>query len=764
MTSIEARYRAAAALVGGLVTVVFLIVVIRLLPAPPRAALNAGSSFSAERAAQMMERLVPTGAPHPVGSATNRALKERIVQELRLLGYQPQIQEAFVCNGNAVCGEVENIFARLPGRESGPAVLLAAHYDSVAAAPGVADDLSGVVTLLESARILREGAPPRNPVVFLFDDGEEAGLLGAVAFTRLHPWAREIGAVVNLEARGTSGPSLMFETSRGNGWIVDTMANALARPATGSLFYRIYREMPNDTDFTVFRRAGIPGMNFAFIGDPLRYHTPLDDLDHLSRGSLQQQGDNALAMVRAFADADLDSTPQTREVWFDLFNSIVVHWPLGWSIVIAGIDILLFVIALVLARRRRTFGAREIGAGSAAWIVAVILPALAGAAAAWLLVRSGAFPAQWVAYPQPAIAFFWIGAAFWSLVSARLFFRLAGVDGMIGGAALWLTAIACGLAFAYPEASYVALVPSVALNLSLLAGSVLFRDADTAQMTAAGIGGVAAAAILFPIAWLTWDALGLTGAVLSGILVAIVAMTVAPLIAASGSSFRRGALIVSGIAAAGLLVAALLVYPWSVASPQHLNFTWFEAADAGESQWIVSGTELPESVERAAQWNQPPLNPAPWFRATPEFRAAGAPWIGLPPPQIRVLNDESTAAGRSLRLQVTSPRHAPRARIYIEGRSRIGSITVNGAPLLPLSSSYDRFMDPDWIGVFIATMPPDGVILDLLIQQNAPVDVFVEDVSYGLPPDGKRLLQRRPAYAAPSNGGDLSIVRTSGTI
>ncbi len=111
--------------------------------------------------------------------------------------------------------------------------------------------------------------------------------------------------MVNLEARGTGGESIMFETSDENAWLVDAYAHAVRRPAALSVTYEAYKRLPNDTDLTVFKRAGLAGMNFAFIDEVSHYHTPLDDLAHLDLGSLQHQGENALAVARTLAGADL---------------------------------------------------------------------------------------------------------------------------------------------------------------------------------------------------------------------------------------------------------------------------------------------------------------------------------------------------------------------------------------------------------------------------------------------------------------------------
>ena len=53
-------------------------------------------------------------------------------------------------------------------------------------------------------------------MITLLTDAEASGLLGAVAFVREHPWARDVAMTMNFEARGTTGRSLMFETGAGN--------------------------------------------------------------------------------------------------------------------------------------------------------------------------------------------------------------------------------------------------------------------------------------------------------------------------------------------------------------------------------------------------------------------------------------------------------------------------------------------------------------------------------------------------------------------
>ena len=258
------------------------LVAVRLAPPAPVAGDAAADTFSAERAYGLLEQLLGDESPHPMGSPGNLAVRERLVARLGALGYQAEVQTAPAFENRRGRLRVHNVVATLPGTDPGGVVLLNAHYDSVHYGPGASDDGVAVAALLEVARIVKAGPPLKNTLVFLFDDGEETGLCGAAAFCREHRLRAEVDVVINLEARGTSGSSLMFETSGDSGWLIDVFATASARPVTGSVFTTVYESLPNDTNLTVYKAAGIPGLNFAFIGDPQNYHTKRDDLAHVT--------------------------------------------------------------------------------------------------------------------------------------------------------------------------------------------------------------------------------------------------------------------------------------------------------------------------------------------------------------------------------------------------------------------------------------------------------------------------------------------------
>ncbi|MEK6283543.1 MAG: M20/M25/M40 family metallo-hydrolase [Acidobacteriota bacterium] len=301
------------------VVVAALLAVYQLHPPRPAAVSVPPTEFSAERALKHL--IVIAQRPHPVGTAEHSAVCNYIQNELAALGLSPEVQRTSTAT---------NILVRLKGTSDEKAILLVGHYDTVPTSPGASDDGSAVVGILETLRALKSSRPLRNDVIALFSDGEEVGSLGAKAFVYQHPWARDVGVVLNFEARGTSGPAIMFETSDKNGWLIKEFAKAAPHPAANSLAPAIYELLPNNTDLTVFKEAGFAGLNFAYIIGLNYYHTPLDNLTNIDHRSLQHQGSTALALTRHFGNLNLTSMAHEDEVYFDLLNSAIIFYSEQW--------------------------------------------------------------------------------------------------------------------------------------------------------------------------------------------------------------------------------------------------------------------------------------------------------------------------------------------------------------------------------------------------------------------------------------------------
>ncbi len=317
------------------------------------------NEFLAENAHRLLEQFFLESKPHPVDSEALGILRNQLINQLNDWGYDVEIQETealtrmYLPPGEEKRVSLSNIIFRLNGTAPDAAantILLLSHYDSTPLGPGVSDDAVGFAVWLQIARQLKQGPPPRNNIVFLITDGEEAGLLGAKKFVEEHPLANEVALVVNLEARGTSGRSLMFQTSPQNRWLISLMGKALSRPATSSLFQEIYKRLPNDTDFTIFLLKNKLGYNFAYIGDAQNYHTPNDNLVNSSFRSLAHHGRNVWELTNALANQPLELSEQGDAVYFDLCGRWLIWWPADWTIPIAGVSLLLAAFGCLALR------------------------------------------------------------------------------------------------------------------------------------------------------------------------------------------------------------------------------------------------------------------------------------------------------------------------------------------------------------------------------------------------------------------------------
>ena len=722
--------------------------VARRQPPDPKPQNAPAAEFSAGRAREVLRDLLGDGRPHPVGSAANAQVRDRIVAHLRGLGLTPEIQEGFGCNPE--CARVQNVLARLPGSQPTGTILLMAHYDSVGAGPGASDDMAGVAAVLETARALKAGPPLKNTVLFLLDDGEEAGLVGAKAFDQ-SPAAREVTVIVNLEARGSSGPSLMFETSGDDGWMIPLYAAGASRPVTSSVFATIYDLLPNDTDLTIFKRRRVHGLNFAYVGNPTHYHTARDTFENASPASLQHHGDNALAAVRGLGGADLASPPKGDAVFFDVLGSTVVHWPKPWTLGIALLALVLILAVIVLGFRRRLVTGGGVSFGLLAFLGSFLLAAVVAFGLTTLL---RATPTAWVAKPLPVVAAFWLLALAATGFVVSSVARRAGLLGLWAGAWLGWAVFGLLLAVSASGLSYLFLVPTIVAGLAGLFG---FRPGSSATTSAVAVllPLLVAAILWFPVVVPLYDGLG-TGALAPiAVLLAILFTTLGPLFAGSGRLWQRGVPSVAAVAALVLFVVAMASPPFSTSSPRPLNVEFHQDADTGKARWLAWGPlPLPAEFRQAGRFSQKPEPAQAWapFLRRP---VAPAPPIAAPAPELTVVSDTKEGARRVLRVRIISPRGAPIAQVMIPEATKVESITVEGQRVTsdPPETSWQG-----WFTATLLTLPPEGTEIEVVLGNPAPQDWFVLDRSLGLPPSGAALQKARPADATTSQDGDTTAV------
>lgn len=309
------------------------------------------TEFSTDKALLQLKEI--TKKPHFTGSPEHEAVRNYLVSELKKLGLQVEIQEQMALNLKwRAATNTKNILARIKGSENGKALLLLSHYDSNPhSSLGASDAGSGVVVILEGVRAyLAKKEIPKNDIIIFISDAEELGLLGANAFVNHHPWAKEVGLVLNFEARGSGGPSYMLlETNGGNKKLIEAFQQTnTAYPVANSLMYSIYKMLPNDTDLTVFREgANIDGYNFAFIDDHFDYHTVQDSYERMDLNSLKHQASYLMATLNYFANADLDNLKSEADyVYFNFPFIGLVFYPFSWVIPMFIVCVILFFLML----------------------------------------------------------------------------------------------------------------------------------------------------------------------------------------------------------------------------------------------------------------------------------------------------------------------------------------------------------------------------------------------------------------------------------
>ena len=443
-------------------------------PPRPVGANAAGNVFSSGRAMESLRIIAQK--PHPIGSPEHEAVKNFLIQQLTALGLQTEVQTTTgrgLVNGRSSTVAVNNVIAILKGSNNGRALLLAAHYDTVTNSPGASDDGAGVATLLETARALKSGPPLQNDLIFFFSDGEEAGLLGAEAFVKQHPLAKQVALALNFEARGASGPSVLFETSDNNAWLIDQFAASAPYPNGNSVAYEIYRRMPNSTDMHVFKAAGIAGLNFAYFDGVNRYHSSSDDLQNISEASLQHHGTYALALAQRFGNVSLDTPGNGNAVYFDLFGRWLVHYSTKWVLPATVLLAILFVAVTSFGSKRKRITLSGVVLGLFSFIAA-IFAAFAIGLLGWGLITSTNDALGRKANPDEIyLGVFALLTGVIAVVLYRRSFRKATVENLVMGALLCWLFLLVVTSLVVPGSSYLFFWP---LLFGLAARFIMFRS------------------------------------------------------------------------------------------------------------------------------------------------------------------------------------------------------------------------------------------------------------------------------------------------
>lgn len=700
---------------------------------------NRPDQFDALAARERLVRILGNETPHPVDSAAQDSVREALLREITALGFTPEVRDTFACRpqprGPLVdCARVRNIVFSV-GPEGAPAVLAAAHYDSVAAAPGASDDGLGLSVWLEVARLLREETLTRR-VIFLFSDGEEPALLGAFEFANNDPLFGDVESLVNLEARGSRGPAIFFESNQPNG---DAAAaySAAPRPIANSVMADVYALLSNSSDVTALTRPGLDVINVAILDGLEDYHTPQDSIASQDLRSVQHMGDVALAVTRRLVSA-ADADRSTPVVYTDIASRVFVVLP-RW----AGQAALALCVLIAGFAWWRT--------GAAGRWTALAAPPLAiiGASAVAFGVSFGLGvlrPGEdWgFAHPEPARAW----CILLPLLGAVLVLMLlrGGRNAEQTGAAamLWFALIGGGFSIFLSGISILYAIPALVFALGALA-ALVWKPAQTVGLW---LAAAVTLAIWAPLMFLVELALGFEMAFAFAIMAAfMLAPWLGPLAQVRGQGAWRGLAVIVGVALVASIALTAVVPSMSEARPRSLNITYFLNTTDGEARITAGSAEraLPDNL--AGLFTPEQILPGDRF----DTWASPAPAEQIAPPALEEISVSREDGERVVR-----------ARLAMNGAYRaILRMPVTGEPLRArVNGVLADFAETggeggEFMNLACQGRSCDGAAIEIALGVDAPQDWYLIGQFPGRTTQASDALRtRRGPTATPIQGGD----------
>ena len=711
------------------------------------------SEYSTKRALEKVK--VISENPHFIGSDNHKIVGDYLVKELQSLGLEVKVQEGTTFSDWGNLTKSKNILARIKGSDSSKALLLLSHYDSAphSYSHGASDDASGIATILEGVRaFLANKTPHKNDIIILFSDAEELGLNGAALFVTQSNWAKEVGLVLNFEARGSAGPSYMLmEVNKGNANMVKefTAANP-SYPVSNSLMYSIYKMLPNDTDLTVFREQGkIQGFNFAFIDHHFNYHTAQDDIDHLSPKTMEHQGTYLVPLLNYFSNSDL-STLQSNDDYV-YFNTPFkfVSYPFSWVFPMVLIAAFLFIFLVFIGLGKRVLVFSEMGKGFLIFLGAILVLGITTFFGWKLLLQI---------YPQynDILQGFtynghdYIGAfVFLSLAISFLFYSNSNSENKtenysIAPLVTWIL-INFAIAFYLPGAGFF-IIP-LFCSLFMLAYFVITQKTNLLLNLILSIPSLI---ILVPFITMFPIGLGLKILTGSAILTVLVFGLLLPIF---GLFPRKGFwALVLFLVSIGFFIKASFNSGYDVGTAKPNSLLYIYNADSKKAVWATYDLNLDswtklylgENPKDAAELNKIPL----FSKYNSGFTySAEADVKDLSEPTISFLQDSIAGSKHYYKIKITPNRPINRYDVFANENMILYNLKANGATALDQKGSLYKRKGKNLVSYYVVDNEP--LELQFSIPVNTVFDMDLMESSFDLISNPKFKIAKRLPWMMP---------------
>lgn len=646
--------------------------------------------------------------------------------------------------------------ARIKGSNNTKALLLLSHYDSAphSYSYGASDAGSGVATILEGLRaFIHNKTPHKNDIIILFSDAEEIGLNGAALFVSQNNWAKEIGLVLNFEARGTAGPSYMLlEVNHGNAALVHGFKKANPGfPVSNSLMYSIYKMLPNDTDLTVFREQGqIQGFNFAFIDNHFNYHTAQDDFAHVNPSTVAHQGTYLMPMMEYFSNADLTKMNSTEdEVYFNT-PYYFVSYPFGWILPMWIGAILLFSVLIFIGIGKRLFTLKEIGKGFIPLFGSLIVAGLVTFLGWEIILKSypqyndilQGFTYNGLAYIS---AFVCLSLAIGFLFYTKLTSEKLVMSHTIAPLFLWIC-INLALVLYLPGAGFF-IIP-VYFSLFMLAYYIISQKTNRILNL---LLAIPALIVFFPFIKMFPIGLGLKILAGSAVLTILVFGLLLPVF---GLFRRKGisALVLFAISL-GFFVFAHFHSNYEAGKAKPNSLLYVYDVDKNKAEWASYDTNLDEWTKLylgskpkiATSLNTNPLYSK--YHSNFTF-SAPAPAKNILPPTIEFTTDTIIGKLRLLKIKISPNRKVNRYDVFANETTFFYDFKANNTSLIGQKGRLFQRKDRKLISYYVVNNEP--LELQFSISKRAILDMSLMESSFDLMSNPLFNMQKRKSWMMPS--------------
>lgn len=216
-------------------------------------------------------------------------------------------------------GASQNVVGILPGSDPvlrDEVVIVGAHFDHLGTNAaravdgdsifnGADDDASGVAAVLEAARQLREGPPPRRTIVFIAFTGEETGGAGTRWYLA-HPVRPLERTVAQLQVEMIGRPDSLAGGA-GKGWLTGYERSSMGPMLAAAGIPVVADPRPSQNFFVrsdnyAFALEGIPAHTWSSFGGHADYHGVDDEVERMDLAHVAAMIDGAARAVRVLAD------------------------------------------------------------------------------------------------------------------------------------------------------------------------------------------------------------------------------------------------------------------------------------------------------------------------------------------------------------------------------------------------------------------------------------------------------------------------------